>query len=519
MRGRRGGPRRARPDAAARRSRRAARHLRGGLVSDVLALLVEVCEAAAAHGVHAEARWVHTRDEALAVRNGEVSEVRTDVAEGIGIRVRVGGGWGFAATREVSSAGAHAALTRAIAVARAQPVAAAGPFAPLAHGPARGHWAGPCEVDPFALSLEARLAHLHAAEAALRADGDARIVVTSAHTRSRRTRTALASTDGAACTQERTETGAGVQAVAADGEETQVRSYPMSHDGDVLLAGWELVTGLDLAGHAPRVAAEAVELLTAPVCPEGVRDVVLHGEQLALQVHESIGHALELDRILLGEASYAGTSWVQADALRAAGSLRYGSEHLHVTADATLPAALGSFGWDDEGVAARRFPLIEEGVLLAALSARQSAAEIGLEESGGCARADGFARQPIVRMTNVSLEPGSAGSFADLLADTESGLYLETNRSWSIDDRRLQFQFATEVAREIRGGELGRLYRNPSYAGVTPEFWGSMDAVCSASEWRPWSFTNCGKGEPGQVMAVSHGTAPARFRGVQVGVA
>jgi TldD protein len=485
----------------------------------MLDVLGGVCDGAAARGIHAEARHVETREEALAVRNGEVSEVACEVSTGIGIRVRVGGGWGFAATRECTRAGAEAALTRAIAVAQAQPVGVAGPFAALAHDPARGHWSHPCEIDPFSLSLEERLGVLHEAEAALRAEGDDRLVVTSAGTRSRRVRTALVTTDGAACTQERTETSGAIQAVAADGDEAQVRSYPQAHDGDVLLAGWEHVLGLDLVRHAPRVAQEALELLSAPPCPAGTRDVVLHGEQLALQVHESIGHALELDRILLGEASYAGTSWVSADAVRAAGSLRYGSEHLHVVADATLPLALGSFGWDDEGVAARRVPLIEEGRLVAALSSRQSAAEVGLTQSGGCARADGFARQPIVRMTNVSIEPGTAGSLEDLIADTEDGLYLETNRSWSIDDRRLQFQFATEVAREIKDGELGRLYRNGSYAGVTPEFWGSMDAVCSRAAWRPWSFANCGKGEPGQVMSVSHGTAPARFRGVQVGVA
>ena len=192
---------------------------------------------------------------------------------------------------------------------------------------------------------------------------------------------------------------------------------------------------------------------------------------------------------------------------------------MNITADATLPGGLGTFGWDDEGVAAARTPLIEAGVLRAALSDRGSAAAIGLERSGGCARADGFARQPIVRMTNVSIEPGDAGSLADLVADTDSGLYLETNRSWSIDDRRLHFQFGTEVAREIRGGELGRLLRNASYAGVTPTFWGGLDAVCSAPAWRLWGVGNCGKGEPGQVMRVSHGTAPARFRDVQVGVA
>ncbi len=485
----------------------------------MLDVLADVCDAAAAQSIHAEARHVETREESLAVRNGEVARVATEVSGGIGIRVRVGGGWGFAATRETTRDGAHAALSRAIAVARAQPVGRPGPFAPLAHAPARGHWAGPCELDPFALSLEERLAHLHEAEAALRADADSRIAVTTAHTVARRVTTALATTDGAACTQERTLTGAGIQALAADGDEAQVRSYPMAHDGNVLLAGWELVLGLDLVGHAPRVAQEAVELLSAPPCPAGTRDVILHGEQLALQIHESIGHALELDRILLGEASYAGTSWVDADAVRSRGSLRYGSELVNVTADATLAGALGTFGWDDEGVEARRVPLIEHGMLVAALSSRQSAAEVGLPESGGCARADGFARQPIVRMTNVSLEPGDAGSLDDLIADTPDGLYLETNRSWSIDDRRLQFQFGTEVAREIKDGVLGRLYRNGSYAGVTPQFWGAMDAVCSAPAWRPWSFTNCGKGEPGQIMSVSHGAAPARFRGVQVGVA
>ncbi len=304
--------------------------------------------------------------------------------------------------------------------------------------------------------------------------------------------------------------------IAVDGDELQVRSYPSAHDGSAACAGWEHVLSFDLVANAPRVAAEALELLSAPDCPAGRATVILGGEQLALQIHESIGHALELDRMLLMEASYAGTSWVSPGD---PGSLRYGSSRLNITADATLAGGLGTFGWDDEGVAAARTPLIEQGVLRAALSDRGSAAAIGLDRSGGCARADGFARQPIVRMTNVSIEPGEAGTLADLVADTEDGLYLETNRSWSIDDRRLHFQFGTEVAREIRGGELGRLLRNASYAGVTPQFWSGLDAVCSAPAWRLWGLGNCGKGEPGQVMRVSHGTAPARFRDVQVGVA
>jgi TldD protein len=341
-------------------------------------------------------------------------------------------------------------------------------------------------------------------------------VQTTAEAILRRQTSAFASTEGAACTQLRVESGGGLQAVAVEGDELQVRSYPGAHGGNVGLGGWERVLALDLAANAERVRDEVLALLAAPPCPTERTTVILGGEQLALQVHESVGHALELDRVLLGEASYAGTSWVAPGDV---GSLRYGSEQLTVIADATLPGALGSFGWDDEGVAAGRTTLIEEGRLVAALSDRQSAAAQGLGSSAGCARADGFARQPIVRMTNVSIAPGAAGSLADLIADTEDGLLLETNRSWSIDDRRLHFQFGTEVGHVIRGGELAGLVRNPSYAGITPRFWGALDAVCSQDAWRLHGVLNCGKGEPGQLMRVSHGTAPARFRDVEVGVA
>jgi TldD protein len=479
----------------------------------MLDLLQDLMAKAEGRCSYAEARHVHTRSEDASVLNAQVEEVAAGESEGIGVRVRIGGGWGFAATRDVSVAGAEQALARALAIAEAQPAAVATPLAAVG-APAQGHWEGPCAQDPFAVSLDDRLAHLFAAEEPMR--GDERIVRTWAGCTAIRTTKAFASTDGAACTQVLTECGGGIQAVAVGDGELQVRSYPSSHGGHVAAAGWEHLLALELGGHAPRIAEEAVALLTAPVCPAEVTTLVLHAEQVALQVHESIGHALELDRILLGEASYAGTSWVSPADL---GALRYGSEHLNVTADATVPGGLGSFGWDDEGVAARRTPLVEAGVLRSALSDRESAATVGLPQSGGCARADGFARQPIVRMTNVNLEPGDAGSLEDLIADTDAGVYLENNRSWSIDDRRLQFQFACEVGREIRGGELGRLLRNPSYAGITPRFWGSLDAVCSPVAWSLWGLMNCGKGEPGQVMHVSHGAAPARFRDVQVGVA
>jgi TldD protein len=303
--------------------------------------------------------------------------------------------------------------------------------------------------------------------------------------------------------------------VAVRDGESQVRSHPASHGGSVRQAGFEHFRSLELASAAGRVAEEAEELLDAPPCPSGRTTLILAGEQLALQLHESVAHAVELDRVLGREASYAGTSYALPDS---AGELRVGSPLLNVTADATTPGGLGSFRWDDEGVEAQAVPIVRGGVLRGFLSSRETAAEIGLTRSGGCMRAEGFARQPLVRMTNVNLEPGDAGTLDELVADTDRGLLIETNRSWSIDDRRLHFRFEGEGARQIEGGELGRLVKNPSYAGVTPVFWAGLDAVCSPSAWRLGSVLDCGKGEPGQAMHVSHGAAPARFRNVEAGV-
>ncbi len=188
-----------------------------------------------------------------------------------------------------------------------------------------------------------------------------------------------------------------------------------------------------------------------------------------------------------------------------------------MTADSTVPSSLGSFGYDDEGVPAQRDHLIRGGVLSGFLTSRESAGTIG-RTSNACMRADGWNRIPLIRMTTVSLEPGE-WSFDDLVADTDEGIYLETNTTWSIDDRRLNFQFAAEIGWEIVGGELGAMVKMPNYTGITPEFWGSCDAICSRDHWRVWGLSNCGKGEPTQLAHVAHGAAPARFRGVQVGVA
>ena len=241
--------------------------------------------------------------------------------------------------------------------------------------------------------------------------------------------------------------------------------------------------------------------------------LIIDSPQLALQVHESCGHPIELDRVLGMEASFAGTSFLTLDKLD---SLRYGSEIVNMEADATVPGGLGTFGFDDEGVAAQKVPIVTEGRFVGYLTSRETAPIIG-RRSMGSSRASGWNVIPLIRMTNVNLRPGSAGSLDDLIADTSDGLFVSTNLSWSIDDRRLNFQFGTEIGWLIKDGRLTQMVKNPTYTGITPQFWGSCDAICSEPAWQLWGVPNCGKGEPMQTHGVGHGAAPARFRGVQVG--
>jgi len=295
--------------------------------------------------------------------------------------------------------------------------------------------------------------------------------------------------------------------------EVQQRSYPSSWGRQQVTAGWETVVGWDLPGNAERVASEAVALLTADPCPSGTGDIILSGEQVALQIHESCGHPIELDRVYGTEAAYAGTSFLTTEKLN---NFRYGSEVVNITADSERPNGLGTFGWDDEGVPAQSTPIVKEGEFVGYLMSRETAPRLGLT-SNGCMRASGWNRIPLIRMTNVSLEPGT-WSLEDLIADTDDGIYMETNRSWSIDDRRYNFQFGTEMGYEIKNGKLGKMLRNPTYTGITPEFWNSCDAICGEEEWVMWGTPNCGKGQPSQVAHTGHGAAPARFRNVQIGI-
>jgi TldD protein len=478
-------------------------------MNDVVATALDAAQLAGAS--YADARVVHTREERISVRTGRVEGIESSESLGVGIRVIADGAWGFAATADLTPDGIRTTAREAVSLARAAATTLREPVRLAPVGAFTDVWAGPCEIDPFTISQSDKVSLLLAADEALRAEAAVRVSAASLGfvgvTKS------FGSTEGSSIEQSYVESQAGIVAYAIGDGEMLPRSYPNSHGGQAVQGGWEAVTALDLVGNAPRVGEQAAALLGADDCPARETTVIIDGSQVALQVHESIGHPTELDRILGDEAAFAGTSWV---GLADLGTLRYGSQTVTVTADATVPGSLGSFGYDDEGVPAQRDFIITDGILTGFQSSRESAVSIG-RGSNGCMRADGWNRQPLVRMTTVSLEPGTWG-FDELIADTEDGIYLETNNSWSIDDRRLNFQFACEIGWEIKGGKLGRMIKNPNYTGITPGFWSSCDAVCSRDHWQVWGIPNCGKGEPMQVAHVAHGAAPARFRNVQVGV-
>ena len=476
-------------------------------------LLRVALDAASVSGVRqADARVVSPdRFVQLAVRDGAASALTDARTDAIGVRVRTDEAWGFATTSDLRPGPIREVARLAVRLARAAGRRARHPLRvtddPAAHG---GHYETRVGKDPFSIPPESVIELLMAAEKGLHVDRAVKsgIATFSAWEENKW----YGSSDGASYTSRIVHVGAGVTATAVRGAEVQRRSYPASHGGDFSQAGYEFVESLDLVARASELGREAVALLDAPGCPTGTTTVVLGSEQLALQVHESVGHATELDRIFGSEAAFAGTSWVVPGMI---GTLKFGSELMNVVADATEPGGLGTFGWDDEGVPAQRTPIIRNGILVGTLSSRESAAELGLAHSGGTARASGGDRAPLVRMTNINLEPGDL-SLEELLEGVGEGVYLDTNRSWSIDDRRLNFQFGTEVGRRIVRGELGDLVRNPIYSGMAPEFWSSMDAVANASTRHLWGLPNCGKGQPGQVARVGHAAPVARFRHVAV---
>jgi TldD protein len=460
---------------------------------------------------YSDARVGTDLTEAITVRNQEMEGIDRAESTGLGIRVLVDGRWGFAATARLDAADIDHAAATAVQTARAAARLPSDPVELSPVEPVTGTWRSPMNEDPFTVPLEEKIALLM--EATRRMQSVKGVTFAEGSIDLFRRSTWFASSDGAAIEQSSTQSGGGIEATAISDGEVQRRSYPNSFRGHVKANGYEHIRTLGLVEEAEHTGAQAVELLSAPECPSEITTLILDSGQMELQVHESIGHAVELDRVLGMEEAYAGSSFVRPEDR---GSLRYASPLVSITADASLPGGLGSFGWDDEGVPAQRTPIIVDGVFQHFISSRETAPRIG-EVSQGAMRADGWQHFPLIRMTNISLEPRE-GSLADIIGDTKDGIYMCTNQSWSIDDKRVNFQFGCEVAWRVENGKLTTMYRNPNYAGITTEFWGSCDAVAGREDWTLWGTPNCGKGQPNQTGRVGHGTSPARFRNVQVGV-
>ncbi|HZA60319.1 MAG TPA: TldD/PmbA family protein [Actinomycetota bacterium] len=478
----------------------------------MLELAQQAVQAAQAAGAgYADARLVTEEEESLTVKNQEMEGIDRSRSHGLGVRVLVDGYWGFAASAQTGEGDLRRTAELAVGIARAAARLPRDPVQLAEVEPVTDRWETVVQEDPFTVPLDEKVSLLM--EASRRMQQVKGLSFAEAALDFFRRRTAFASSEGAAIEQELTHSGGGLEATAIGDGELQRRSFPNSFRGHISAAGYEHIRTLGLTEEAERVATEAVELLAAPDCPSEETTLILDGPQMILQIHESIGHPIELDRVLRMEEAYAGTSFLTPDDR---GRLRYGSEKVSITADATLAGGLGSFGYDDEGVAAQRVPIIENGVFQNFMSSRETAAALG-ERSNATMRADGWAHLPLIRMTNISIEPGE-GTLAELIGDTKDGMFMSTNSSWSIDDKRVNFQFGCEIAWRIKDGRLTEMYRNPNYTGITTEFWGSCDAVCGHEEWSVWGTPNCGKGQPGQSARVGHGTAPARFRGVRVGV-
>jgi TldD protein len=478
-------------------------------------LALRALDAAIRPGVaYADVRAIETRDRELATKNGKAAHVSSGESQGIGIRVLASGCWGFAATDDLGAAGIESCAALAIEIARSGAAAKKQDVALASEDRHEAVWVSPITIDPFSVPVDRQLDLLLAIDRELRRNPGINLAEASMHFH--RQRQVFASSSGSLIDQTRYLSGAGFSALSYKEGEIQKRSYPNSFGGQYQLKGYELVDELHLVENAPRIADEAVALHSADQCPEGALDLILDSSQLGLQIHESIGHPIELDRVLGSEANYAGMSFLTLDQL---GKLRYGSEIVNVVCDAR-PAhgpGLGTFAFDDEGVGAQRTDIIRGGLFTGYMTSRETAALAGQPRSNGCMRADGWARIPLIRMTNVSLLPGEQS--LDEVFDVPHGIYMETNRSWSIDDKRYNFQFGCEIGWEIRNGRRVRMLKNPSYSGISTEFWNACAAIAGPEHWTLWGVPNCGKGQPEQVMGTGHGASPARFHGIRIGSA
>lgn len=459
---------------------------------------------------YGDIRIVDTIAESIEVKNGNVNVLKQDKNRGFGVRVIKNGAWGFAASSDLSKENIQKIATLAVSIAESSARLKTEDVV-LGEAPKIvDKYVSTFEIDPFAIPMEEKINLLLQADELVRKVKGVKI--SEARLKFWRTTKLFASSEGSVISQEITESGGGINATSVKNGETGSRSYPGFLGGHYKTMGYEFIKSLEFLKNAERVAGEAVALLSAPEFPETTTTAIIDGPMVAIQVHETVGHPTELDRVFGTEVSLAGTSHLTPDKL---GKFQFGSPIVSITADATLPGGLGSFGYDDEGIPAQKSYLIEDGVFKGYLTSRETAPLIK-QKTNGTMRATGWSNIPLIRMTNINLEPGN-WKLKDLIADTDDGVYIVSPTMPSIDDKRLNYHISTELGWRIKNGKLREMIKRPNYSGISYEIWRNCDAICDKDEWEIWGVPNCGKGDPGQLMHVGHGASPARFRKIKVG--
>jgi len=470
----------------------------------------------AAGATYVDARW-YPFEEAnyLSMLNGNLKSTVSTRESGIGIRVLYKGAWGFSASSDMSQIAAL--FDKALDNARVAAERVTFPIRLAEKDAIQAKFTSPCRINPFDVPLTEKVAFLKEMDEKLNQAGVFQRVSGLFFIRKQ---IVFMDSEGSEIEKFITEVFSDLQVSGRDSQgATHERTFKLDRQGDT--RGWESIDRQLFSENAERIVQEMNQVLVAEECPKEDRSVILLPGIMFLQTHETIGHALELDRILGYELAFAGGSFVTLDDF---GTLRYGSEKLTARADATLPNSPGSFGYDDDGIPAQDTVLIDKGILVGAITGRQMVEEANVKArkqifsgSGGANRATAFYRVPIERMTNINIDPGKDGTLDDIVANTQRGIVLDGDRSWSIGSNREQFHFGTEIGWLVEDGKVTRVVKNSTYKGDTIRFWNSLSAVGDKSTWRVKFVDNCGKGQPNQIMQLGHGIPVCRFDNVRIG--
>ena len=478
----------------------------GNAPNDVLGRALEAAKKAGA--TYADARIVRRKNEHIFTREDHVVGIGASETYGIGVRVIADGAWGFAASAIVTVAAAEDAARRAVAIAKAARPALKKPVALAPVLPTKGQWRTEAQIDPFNVPLKDKAEWLLALWPLVKDVPNVKFA--SGGISSMSESKIFASSEGSLLEQSQMRIWPTFSVTAVDAGQFESRAAEVPP----MQAGWEYVSKCSIPRDARRLADDAVKKLKAPSVTPGKRDLILAPSNLWLTIHESVGHPTELDRIMGLEMNFAGTSFITPDKI---GKLKYASDIVTIYADKTKPGGLASCQWDDDGVPTQKWDLVKDGVLVGVQTTRDQAGWIGERESRGTSYAQNHAAVPFQRMPNVSLAPSPKDtSLDDIVANTEDGILISGNGSWSIDHQRYNFQFSGQTFHEVKKGKIVRPLRDVAYQSNSLEFWNSCDMIGGEKSWELYGALDDGKGEPMQSNAVSHGCPPARFKKVDI---